>query len=57
MQSILSTVAGPEERKRAKELFEKVEVVEDKLSERAAKLKLSDRISQRSKVNILIITT
>uniref|UniRef100_A0A1I8EIV2 DUF1308 domain-containing protein n=1 Tax=Wuchereria bancrofti TaxID=6293 RepID=A0A1I8EIV2_WUCBA len=50
VQSILSTVAGPKEIIRAKELFEKVEIVEDKLSERAARLKLSDRISQRSKI-------
>ncbi|EFO21331.1 expressed sequence [Loa loa] len=50
VQSILSTVAGPEEKIRAKELFEKVEVVEDKLSKRATTLKLSDRISQRSKI-------
>uniref|UniRef100_A0A0R3QKR9 WD repeat domain-containing protein 83 n=1 Tax=Brugia timori TaxID=42155 RepID=A0A0R3QKR9_9BILA len=50
VQSILSTVAGPKETMRAKKLFGKVEIVEDKLSERAAKLKLSDRISQRSKI-------
>lgn len=55
VQSILSTVAGSDEKIRAKELFLKVEVVEDKLSERAARLKLSDRISQRSKVSIQII--
>lgn len=51
MQSILSTVAGPEEKKRAKSLFEHVEVVNDKLTERAAKLKISDKISPRSKVS------
>lgn len=56
VQSILSTVAGLQEKVRAKELFEKVEIVEDKLSERAARLKLSDRINQRSKVNVCIIT-
>ncbi|VDM42905.1 unnamed protein product [Toxocara canis] len=50
VQSILSTVAGPEEKKRAKNLFENVQVVDDKLTERAAKLKISDKISPRSKV-------
>ncbi|KAM3718315.1 UPF0415 protein [Dirofilaria immitis] len=49
-QSILTTVAGPEERIRANELFKKVEVVEDKLSDKAAKLKLTDKINQRSKI-------
>ncbi|CAG9535357.1 unnamed protein product [Cercopithifilaria johnstoni] len=49
VQSILSTVAGPQERIRAEELFKKVKIVEDKLSKRAAGLKLSDRISRRSK--------
>uniref|UniRef100_A0A915AQH5 DUF1308 domain-containing protein n=1 Tax=Parascaris univalens TaxID=6257 RepID=A0A915AQH5_PARUN len=50
VQSILSTVAGPEEKKRAKSLFENVEVVDDKLTERAAKLRISDKISPRSKI-------
>uniref|UniRef100_A0A0R3RGX4 DUF1308 domain-containing protein n=1 Tax=Elaeophora elaphi TaxID=1147741 RepID=A0A0R3RGX4_9BILA len=50
VQSILRTVAGPQEKIRAEKLFEKVEIVEDKLSERAARLELSDRINQRSKI-------
>ncbi|VDK77517.1 unnamed protein product [Litomosoides sigmodontis] len=50
VQSILSTVAGPQEKIRAKALFEKVEIVEDHVSERAARLKLSDRINERSKI-------
>uniref|UniRef100_A0A915PV94 DUF1308 domain-containing protein n=1 Tax=Setaria digitata TaxID=48799 RepID=A0A915PV94_9BILA len=50
VQSILSTVAGSEEKIRAKELFQKVKVVEDKMTERAARLNLSDKINQRSKI-------
>lgn len=53
MQSILGTVAGPEEKLRAQKLFENVEIVEDKLSERAFGLKLSDKISERSKVSVV----
>lgn len=50
VNNILSTVAGPEEMRRAEELFTRVEVVEDKLSERAKALKMSDKINERSKV-------
>ncbi|VDN21565.1 unnamed protein product [Gongylonema pulchrum] len=50
VQSILSTVAGPGEKARANELFKKVEIVEDKLSDRTATLKLSDQINERAKV-------
>uniref|UniRef100_A0A0N5AH91 UPF0415 protein C7orf25 homolog n=1 Tax=Syphacia muris TaxID=451379 RepID=A0A0N5AH91_9BILA len=50
VKNILSTVAGPMEKKRAEELFKNVTVVEDKISERTAALKLSDKINKRSKI-------
>lgn len=50
---ILSTVAGPSEKARAEKLFEDVTVVEDRLTDRAKQLKLSDKISERSQVLIL----
>uniref|UniRef100_A0A914XS49 DUF1308 domain-containing protein n=1 Tax=Plectus sambesii TaxID=2011161 RepID=A0A914XS49_9BILA len=50
VRSILSTVAGENERKRADELLKRVEIVEDRTSARAAALKLSDKVSNRAKV-------
>ncbi|CAJ0958813.1 unnamed protein product, partial [Mesorhabditis belari] len=48
--NIVSTVAGPAEKKRVEELLKNVEVVEDKLTERSASLPDSERISARSRV-------
>ena len=50
VQSILSTVAGPQEKIRAEELFKKVRIVEDDVSERAKNLAPTERISDRCKV-------
>ncbi|VDL76079.1 unnamed protein product [Nippostrongylus brasiliensis] len=48
VRDILSTVGGDSEKKRMDELFCKVRLVEDAVSEKTASLKHSDRINQRS---------
>ncbi|KIH69522.1 hypothetical protein ANCDUO_00128 [Ancylostoma duodenale] len=48
VRDILSTVGGESEKKRMEELFKKVRLVEDAVSEKTATLKHSDRINQRS---------
>ncbi|XGW12018.1 hypothetical protein V3C99_013024 [Haemonchus contortus] len=48
VRDILSTVGGESEKKRMEELFSKVRLVEDAISEKTTTLKPSDRINQRS---------
>ncbi|CAI4224433.1 unnamed protein product [Auanema sp. JU1783] len=48
--NIMKTVAGDSERARLTELFTKVRVVEDKMSERTMALKKSERINERSMI-------
>ncbi|KJH42694.1 hypothetical protein DICVIV_11306 [Dictyocaulus viviparus] len=48
VRDILSTVGGDSEKKRMEELFQKVRIVDDAISEKTSKLKHSDRINQRS---------
>lgn len=49
-QDIVDTIGGSKEKKRAKELLKRVSVVADRPSERAALLKTSGRIHERSKI-------
>ncbi|VDK74383.1 unnamed protein product [Cylicostephanus goldi] len=51
VREILKTVGGDCERKRMEELFKKVRLVEDAMSEKTAALKHSDRITERSMVS------
>ncbi|CAJ0608531.1 unnamed protein product [Cylicocyclus nassatus] len=50
VREILKTVGGDCERKRMEELFKKVRLVEDAMSEKTAALKHSDRITERSMI-------
>ena len=50
VQDILSTVAGPQEKARAEDLFRRVRIVEDDISSRVANLHATERISERCKV-------
>ncbi|RCN43990.1 hypothetical protein ANCCAN_10017 [Ancylostoma caninum] len=52
VRDILSTVGGESEKKRMEELFRKVRLVEDAVSEKTATLKHSDRINQRSMASL-----
>ncbi|XP_019860377.1 PREDICTED: UPF0415 protein C7orf25-like [Amphimedon queenslandica] len=49
-KSILSVVAGPSEKERAKELLSRINVVPDQPSERARNLHNSGRIKERAKI-------
>ncbi|EYB84066.1 hypothetical protein Y032_0323g2481 [Ancylostoma ceylanicum] len=51
VRDILRTVGGESEKERMEELFRKVRLVEDAVSEKTATLKHSDRINQRSMVS------
>ncbi|KHJ77113.1 hypothetical protein OESDEN_23267 [Oesophagostomum dentatum] len=54
VREILKTVGGESEKRRMEELFRKVRLVEDAVSDKVAALKQSDRITQRSLVSFIM---
>lgn len=52
VQNILATVAGPQEKQRAEELFQRVRIVPNDVSERAEDMFPTERISDRCKVDL-----